>query len=238
MYRMTISAVIFLLSMFAACSAGEPLSPIYEGEPSATEREQAKQDYRSFVDHCPILFTHYMEDIDAVEIRASSTFSPTGESATYIKVRIKDNTQYIPNEYRAWGHTLHYHILRDGISTMKDQSYQICGWPLTMSQMDLVHSFDTLETMIASTPDHYVETATVGCTDLEYQHKIVEYANSGEEFGFELLVRAGIANGFCVVFKGGESLLLVESLFVFDKVRRPDSQTEYWIAGGLMKQNQ
>lgn len=133
-------------------SEGEPLSPIYIGEFSATEREQAEHDYNFLVAHCPILFTDYMEDIDKIEIEASSMYmarTDTGEYGTSIEVQIKSDTKHIPVEYRAFGHTLRYLFLHDGIITQKDQSHLVCEWTPTMSfdggppvpGSDLLHPF-------------------------------------------------------------------------------------------------
>ena len=106
-----------------------------------------------------------------------------------------------------------------------------------MVDTDLVHPFDTLETVIESTPDHFITSTAIGCTDQDYQTKILVKYSVGQTLEAERLALAGIMSGSCIIFEAGEILLLIESHLILDKVRRSDSQTEYWIARGLMKQN-
>ena len=92
-------------------------------------RPGAERDYALLKDRCRDLFSRYAGDVESVEVHAPATYRPANDPATYIRVRIADDARLIPATYRAWGHTLHYYVRDAGVSTQKDQSRQVCGWP-------------------------------------------------------------------------------------------------------------
>ena len=89
---------------------------------------------------CYPLFHQYADDIEHIEASVYSDDWCKGDykcedygwkDTISFRISLNDSLLSIPNEFRAWGHTLHYDISENGkagIISQKAQSQLACGW--------------------------------------------------------------------------------------------------------------
>lgn len=148
-----IFACCICIMMICGCSdhsrpvSARPVSPIYDPTLKTEEVEMAKKAFTIFCQTCQPLMGKYASDIERIEITRGfdrlEVDIPGGDGCLdyrcdeygwdkqiYIKVKIKDRTEVIPTEVRAFGHTMHFFLggpKNPGITTNKIP--ELCGAP-------------------------------------------------------------------------------------------------------------
>lgn len=148
---LVIAASIFMVMLLGSClpegnqPSGLSVSPVYDDGLSPEELAMAQKAFPIFCQTCQPLMGKYAADIERIEIsrgfdRLEGEGLPNNGCMDYrceeygwdkqicIKVKIKDRTEVIPKEVRAFGHTLHFYLggpVNPGITTAKFP--ELCG---------------------------------------------------------------------------------------------------------------
>lgn len=163
-----IAASIFLAVLLGSCSqeGKQPSSlsvvPVYDDKFSPEEMAMAQKAFPIFCQTCQPLMGEYAADIEWIEIthgidRLEGEGLPNNgcmdyrcddygwDKEIYIKVKIKDRTEVIPKEVRAFGHTLHFYLggpVNPGITTTKFP--ELCGVQSNITGSDTYISVPSL----------------------------------------------------------------------------------------------
>lgn len=129
-----------LLSALVLTSCSEPTKQsqadvIINSKLPQKEKQITKKAVDAFFAACPQL-REYWSDVKSAQadIHQPSAFYRSEQygwrKEIKLKVVLKNDTKKIPNEYRAWGHTLYYFMgggKQPGYVATKPQAQQVCG---------------------------------------------------------------------------------------------------------------
>ncbi len=148
---------LFILLIMTGCD-NTPTQTLNITTSTSTEftTEQMTQALDVLKNNCPALFNNAIPDIEeakAYSYKTEYTYFKDAygwDKLLEVNVKLSNDTKYIPNSYRAWGHTLNFYLgsgRQTGIVTDKRQTQQICGWEVSPNGDNMIHIVSELNVL-------------------------------------------------------------------------------------------